>query len=75
MITALDWMKSLHAICQFQSIETPNKIASGSELRRWIEQNAVIVNGEKLSPKETMDFPIISVVLFPKSEIRRTTIW
>lgn len=74
-MTAEQWFRSLHLICQFQSIETPNKIASGSEIRRWMEQNAVIVNGEKLSPKEVMGFPIISVVLFPKSEIRRTTIW
>lgn len=68
------WLRELHAICQFMSVEVPGKVASGSELRRWIEQGSILINGERIKPDELLDFPMISVVMFPKSEKRRSTI-
>lgn len=55
----------------FQSIEGCKK-ASNSELKRWLENKAVIVNGEPLIWDEEMDFYIFSVVLFPNSDRRCT---
>lgn len=72
---ALDWLKSIHSTCRFMSIETPGKVASNSELQRWIDQGSVLVNAERLDKKEEIDFPIISVVLFPKSQTRRCTLF
>lgn len=69
------WLRSLHETCKFMSVETPNKVASSSELRRWIEQGSLVINSEKITPNEEMDFPIISVVMFPKSVIRRCTLY
>lgn len=40
--------------------------ASTSEKKRWLQKSAVIVNGERVSWDEPMDFPIFSMVLFPK---------
>lgn len=42
-------------------------VASNSELRRWLEQSAVRFNGKGMKPKDMLDFPLHSVVLFPKA--------
>jgi hypothetical protein len=47
---------------------------SGGELRRHMAQGAVLINGETVTPDEPMDFPVFSLVFFPKSEKRRTTL-
>lgn len=71
--TAWQWLRDLHEVCQFQTREGKRVgKASGSELKRWIQNKAVVVNGETLLWDEKIDFPIISVVLFPKHPI---TIW
>ncbi len=46
--------------------------ASNSEIRRWIEQGAVLFNHERMKPDEPIDFRIYSLVLFPKSAKRVT---
>lgn len=56
------------------SIEGGGK-ASNGELKRWLENKAVIVNGEPLIWDEEMDFHIFSVVLFPNSDKRRCTLF
>jgi hypothetical protein len=68
--TAWEWLRALHVLCAFQTREGARVgRASNSELRRWIENGAVIVNGERVSPTELMDFPVSSVVLFPKRPV------
>lgn len=70
MDTAISFLKDLHAICHFQTREG-RKVgqASQSELRRWIQNKAFIINGEYVEVNELLDFPIFSVVLFPKNRI------
>ncbi|HWT40542.1 MAG TPA: hypothetical protein VN081_04745 [Dongiaceae bacterium] len=51
------------------------KPASGSAVRRWVAEGKVKVNGENVSPQELIDFPVYSVVLNPKSEKRRVTLF
>ncbi len=41
--------------------------ASNSEIRRWLDNSAVRFNGKPLKPKDVLDFPLHSVVLFPKA--------
>lgn len=49
--------------------------ASNSELRRWIERGSVEINGHvDRDPKEVIDYPVLSVVIHPKSAKRRTTL-
>ena len=69
-LTALDFLRSLHEVCHFQTREG-RKVgrASNSELKRWIQNKALVVNAEKVDWDELIDFPIISVVLFPKNRI------
>jgi hypothetical protein len=72
-MTAFDFLLSLHQVCHFQSKEgkkygPPSK----SELRRWVTQGAFVINGEKVALDEVLDFPITSVILFPKHPI---TLW
>jgi len=62
------FLLSLHEVCHFQTREG-KKVgrASNSELKRWIQNNVLLINGESVKWDEPMDFPIFSVVLFPKS--------
>jgi len=69
-VTALQFMLDLHNVCHFQSREGKKTgRASNSEIRRWFANKAIICNAEKLSFDEEMDFPIISLVLFPNNPV------
>ncbi len=72
-MTVLAFMLRLHEICKFWSWEQ-NRVASNSEIRRWIEQGAILFNTERVSPTELVDFHVFSLVLFPKSAHRRCTL-
>lgn len=43
-------------------------LASKSEIGRWLRAGAVLVNGEVAEFNERLDFPLISLVLFPKGK-------
>jgi hypothetical protein len=47
---------------------------SNGELRRHMLQGAVLINGERIDPNELIDFPVFSLVFFPKSINRKTTL-
>lgn len=50
--------------------------ASPSEIRRWLQQSSVMIDGVKLTSEKTMiNFPIKSLVLFPKNKNKRITIF
>ncbi len=51
------------------------KAASNSTLRRFIEQGAIRFNGKVVKPNDKLDFPILSVVMFPKSDKQYTTLY
>lgn len=67
-MNAWEFLMDLNKVCHFMSRERTGK-ASNSELKRWIKNKALVVNGEKVEWDELMDFPIISVVLFPKHPV------
>lgn len=69
----LQWFNNLRPALPM-SMETPGKQLSNGELKRLMQQNGVLVNGERVTPDEPMDFPVFSIVFFPKSKTRRTTI-
>ena len=68
--TSWGLLRELHQICNFTSREKPGTgVATNSELKRWINNKALIINGETVTWDEELNFPIISVVLFPKHPI------
>lgn len=75
-MTALQYLIAVHAFGAggFWSIESPKKPASNSELRRWITQQSLHINGEPVTVDEVLDYPLHTVVLFPKSQRRRCTL-
>jgi len=55
------------------STERPCTIPSRSEVKRWLKNGSVIINGEKIhDPNEIKDYDIFTLVFFPKGK-RRTT--
>ena len=72
---ALAFLLSLHEVCSFQTKEGA-KVgrASNSELKRWLQNRAVQINGEPVAWDEPIDFIVNSVVLFPNNMERRTTL-
>lgn len=43
--------------------------ASNSEIQRWCKAGNVVINAETVEWNEEIDFPIISVRLFPKGKV------
>jgi len=78
----LNYVLDISAACGgFHSVETPPEKASNSEIRRWIKQSAVQINGKPCTdPNAELQTPVTSLILFPKSRpkdgkmSRRTTL-
>lgn len=54
--------------------QAEKKPGSNSFLRRLIQDGGIRFNGKILKPTDKVDFPIFSIVVFPKSELRCTTL-
>lgn len=69
-MNAWEFLRGLHEVCSFQTKEGKKVgLASASELKRWIQNKALLVNGEPVEWNEQMDFPMFSVVLFPRHPV------
>lgn len=66
-VTALDFILRIHRLWPWWSRELKD-FASNSEVKRWLENSAVRFNGRALKPKDVLDFPLYSVILFPKGQ-------
>lgn len=67
-VTALEFVMRVHNAgpMGFWSRELKGP-ASNSEVRRWLDNAAIRFNGRALKPKEMLDFPVYSIILFPKA--------
>lgn len=66
-MTLFTYLQRLHEVCAFQTREGKKiGLASKSELRRWIKNGVVTINGHKVTEDEALDYPIVSVKLFTK---------
>lgn len=72
--TVLSWLISLRPAIPM-SIEQKCSVMSNSELRRHITQGGVLINNKKCNVDDIVEFPVQSLVFFPKSPKRRTTLW
>ena len=71
-LTSLKWLRQFDHLPM--SVERPCTKASNAELKRWIRNGSVLFNGETVDVNEEIDFPIFSLVFFPKGK-RKTTMW
>lgn len=69
--TTFEYLKKLHEMCQFQTREgLCSGTASNGELKRWIKNKVLIINGIAVDdPDELIDYPIFRVWLFPKKRV------
>lgn len=72
-MTAMEYLAGLRPALPF-SAEKPCIPMSNGELRRTMIKGSVLFNGETVTPDELIDFPVFSLVFFPKSVQRKTTI-
>lgn len=73
-MNAWKFLISLHEVCKFQTREGKKVgLASNSELKRWIQNSVLRINGELVKWDEVIDFPIFSVTLFTKEKL--ITLW
>lgn len=73
-MNAWKFLIELNDLCCFQTRE--GKLAgkaSNSEIKRWLQNGSVLVNGKRVRFDEELTFPIESLVLFPKG--RRITLY
>lgn len=70
-MTALQWLINRGPL--WDSAE--KKFASNSALRRWLDQGAVRFNGQVVTANKMLDFPVLSVIMFPKSDTQRITLY
>jgi hypothetical protein len=67
--TAIDSVKALDWLAWFRLFSRERlAVASKTELRRWFDAGNVQMNGERVEWGEPMDFPLISVVIFPNGK-------
>lgn len=66
--------KWLIPICRGIWNHAENKPAGSAQVRRWIAAGAIHINNEPATPKEIIDFPVFSLVVFPKSK-KKITLW
>lgn len=60
---------------RFMSTEFPGKPASNSEIRRWINQGVVFINGERVEINTWIDFDNLkSVIIRPNNKNKRITV-
>lgn len=70
----LEFLLSLEHAVPF-STEKPCTRPTNSELRRWLDQGSVQINGVRSKNwRDPMEFPCTSLVFFPKAK-RRTTVY
>lgn len=70
---AYELMMCFHEVCRFQTKEGSKVgVASNKEVRRWLDNKAIEINGEKFKAEDDLPSEIISIVMFPKSLFRCT---
>jgi hypothetical protein len=72
-ITVLQYLLGLRPALPM-SREKPCTVASNSEVRRWIPEGSVLINGQKWAADEEMPPMVWSLVFFPRSPNRTTLV-
>jgi hypothetical protein len=67
----LDFLFQFHLPCSRERNRPAQP--TRSEVRRWCEQQAVLINGRRAHWRDTVDFPLWQVIFFPASPTSRVT--
>lgn len=73
-MTVWEFLIDLHKHCHFQTKE--GKLvgrASNSELKRWCNNKAIIINGKQVKYDDVIDYDINTFVMFTKKNT--ITLW
>jgi hypothetical protein len=74
-MNAWDFLMEISRKCSgFFSTENPGKKASNSELKRWLQNHSVSINKMVPSWNDLISFPVVDMVIFPKSLCRKMTL-
>ena len=76
-MNVLQFLKNLGPALPLSDVKNKDgsyKPMSNSEIRRLCEQRGVLFNAEAVAFDEEVDFPIFSLVIFPKSDKKRVTL-
>lgn len=65
VVTCWNFLRGLNDVCHFMSRERTGK-ATNSELKRWLQNKAIEINGKRPNWNDPVEFPITQMVLFPK---------
>jgi len=72
-ITAFEYLKFIKKHGHLpMSIERPCTEATNSEIKRWLKNSSVIINGKKPNINDEIELPITELVFFSKGR-RKTT--
>lgn len=70
-MTAFQFIKSIgHVPMQINGNKAVK--ASNSEIRRWLMNRSILINGERPHPDEPVEFPVKQLIFFPTSPRRCT---
>lgn len=64
----IDLLIDLKARCHFKSKERPAPVTN-SEMKRWCDNKSVILNGKTVKWDAQVEFPVTSLILFPKHPV------
>lgn len=74
-VTALEFIIDMRpAIPQSQEGEKVGPPSNG-EIRRWLQNGAVQINGKKPKSGDIVEFPVQELIFFPKNPNKRSTIY
>ena len=71
-MTALEYLKEIRFLlwsCEGSCLSHP----SNAEIKRWLNKQSIIINGEIPEANDEITFPIKDLILFPKGK-RKTTL-
>ena len=71
-MTALELLKSIPHLPMF--IRNGHVAKAGtSQCKRWLQDKAVLINGQRPGPNDEVELPITELVFFPKSKEKKVT--
>lgn len=74
-MTALEFLLTLRPALPFSKERGRVAPPSNGEVKRWLLNKAVSINGVRLAPGQDVQFPVTSLVFFPTSETNRCTLF
>ena len=56
-----------------REVQSLGRAVSKGEIKRWLQNKAVLINGRRPDWKDEISFPIFELIFWPNSDKNRTT--